>query len=185
MNPNLTEFQAKADKIRKLLEDDLMQIKTGRAKPSLVEHIKVKVYGESWMEVRELASISAPDAHSLVISPWDKSILKDMERGLAASEARLNPVVDGEILRIKIPSLTEESRHELVKLVKQKVESHKAMVRQERAHTKKLLEEEKNHSGVSEDDVKRNLDELQKITDSTIAALDKLSTDKEIEVMTV
>ena len=182
---HLSDFQNKTDRIVSLLKDDLATIKTGRAQPSLVEHIKVEVYGGSWMEVRELASISAPDAGSIVISPWDKSILKDLERGLAKNEAGLNPIVDGELIRINIPALTEERRKEYVKLVHQKVESHKAMLRSERTSAKKEIESEKNVGGVSEDDVKNNLEELQKITDDAVAKLDELGNNKEKELMTV
>lgn len=182
---HVSEFQGKCDKVIGLLENDLTTVKTGRAKPDMVENLKVEAYGGSWMEVRELAGISAPDAHSLVISPWDKSVIKDLEKGLAKAEGNLNPIVSGDIIRIVIPALTEERRKEYVKLVHQKNESHKAMVRQERTHFKKLIEGEKNVGGVSEDDVKNNLEELQDVTDKTIAKLDELSKNKEIELMKV
>ncbi|NMB57134.1 ribosome recycling factor [Candidatus Beckwithbacteria bacterium] len=182
---HLTDFQDKCNKITALFNDDLTTLKTGRAKPSLVEHLKVQAYGGSWMEVRELASISAPDAQTIVISPWDKSVLKDLERGIAGSELRLNPVVSGEIIRIAIPPLTEETRRDLVKLMSQKAEAHRAMVRQERTHFKKEIEDEKNVGGVSEDDVKRNLENLQKITDETIKKIDDMVKAKEQELMTV
>lgn len=185
MNPFLTDYQEKCTKIIRLLTDDLGTIKTGRAKPSLIENLKVKVYGETWMEVRELASISAPDAQLLVVSPWDKSIMRDLERGIATSEMRLNPVIDGDIIRIAIPPLTEETRKDMVKLVHQKVESHKVMVRSERTNYKKKIEEMENTSGVSEDDVKRDLDQLQKITDETTGKLDEMAKTKETEIMTV
>jgi ribosome recycling factor len=185
MNPFLEEFQTKCQKITDLFTADIATIKTGRAKPSLVEHIKVNVYGGSWMEIRELASISAPDAQHLVISPWDKSVLRDMEKGLAGSEAKINPIIDGEIIRINIPPLTEESRRDLVKLINQKAEAHKAMVRQERSHAKKNIEDQKDAGGVSEDDIKRDVDQVQKVTDETIAKIDSLTKEKEAEVMKV
>ncbi|NMC35797.1 ribosome recycling factor [Candidatus Beckwithbacteria bacterium] len=185
MNPILTSFQEKAEKVVQLLTDDLATMKTGRAKPSLVEHIKVSVYGGTWMEVRELASISAPDANHIIISPWDKSVLKDMEKGLAASEARLNPVVDGDIIRINIPPLTEERRQEFVKLVHQKAESHRAMVRNERRQAKSDIEAQKDQAGVSEDDIHNDIEQLQKITDDIIANIDGLAKAKEEELMQV
>jgi ribosome recycling factor len=185
MNPLLTEFQQNCDKVINLLQDDLNTVKTGRAKPSLVEHIKVNVYGGTWMEVRELASITAPDPQTLEITLWDKSITKDFVRGLSESEARVNPVVQGDKIRIIIPPLTEETRRDLVKLVHQKIESHKTMVRQERNETKKSIEETKNTSGVSEDDVKRDLEIMQEITDKTIEKVDEIGKQKEAEIMTV
>lgn len=182
---HLTDFQSKCNKIVSLLGDDLATIKTGRAKPDLVEHMKVQVYGGTWMEIRELATISAPDAQSLVISPWDKSILKALEKGIATNEANINPIVDGDVIRINIPALTEERRKEYVKLVHQKVESHKAMMRNERTNAKKSIEGEKNVGGVSEDDVKNNLEELQNITDDTMKKIDEMGKNKEVELMKV
>jgi len=181
----LSDFKQKCDKIIRLFTEDLLSIKTGRAKPSLLEHIKVQVYGDSWMEIRELASVSATDAHSLVVSPWDKSILKDLEKGLASSEAGVNPIIDGEVIRINIPVLTEERRREFVKLVHQKGESHKAMIRSERINTKKNIETTKNTNGVSEDDVHKDLEELQKSTDEAMSKIDEISKEKENELMTV
>ncbi len=182
---HLTDFQDKCNKIVKLVNDDLSTVKTGRAKPSLVESIKVQVYGDTWMEIRELASISATDAQSLVISPWDKSVLKDLEKGIATSEINLNPIVDGDVIRINIPALTEERRREYVKLVHQKVESHKAMLRSERTSAKKNIESEKNIGGVSEDDVKNNLKKLQDITDDTVSKIDKIAKAKEDDIMKI
>jgi ribosome recycling factor len=185
MSQHLPEFQQKCDKILDLLTSDLAGVKTGRAKPSMVEGLKIQVYGGTWMEIRELASISVPDAQTIVISPWDKSIIKEIEKGIATLGQNLNPVVDGDIIRISVPHLTEETRKEMVKLVNQKIESHRAMVRQERTHFKKQIEAEKNTAGVSEDDVKGSLEKLQKITDETTAKIDKAQESKEKEIMTV
>lgn len=178
MNPSLQDFQAKCDKVVNLFSDDIATVKTGRAKPSLVEAIKVNVY-QSWMEIRELASISAPDAHTIEISPWDKTIIKDIVRGLSEPELRLNPSVSGEIIRINIPALTEETRKDLVKLIHQKAESHRAMIRQERGRAKGEIEDQK---GISEDAVKADLEQMQKITDESVAKIDQLVKDKEEEI---
>ncbi len=183
MNQFLQEFEEKTGKITTLFSQDLATVKTGRAKPSLVENLKVNVY-QSWMEVRELASISAPDAATIVITPWDKSIMKDLVRGIAESDLKLNPNVSGEIIRINIPALTEETRRDLVKLINQKAESHRAMVRAERSHYKKLIEDEKG-AGISEDMIKRDLEELQKITDNAIETIDNAIKEKEEEIMKV
>jgi len=184
MNPILIEFQEKCDKIADLFRRDMSTVKTGRAKPSLVENLKVNVY-QSWMEVRELASISAPDAQTIVITSWDKSIMKDLVRGIAESELKLNPNVSGEIIRINIPPLTEETRRDLVKLISQKAESHKAMVRQERSHYKKIIEDQKGGAGISEDIIKSDIEELQKITDKVVEAIDQAMKEKEDEIMKV
>lgn len=184
MNLYLQEFQEKCQKINALFTQDLATVKTGRAKPSLVENLKVNVY-QSWMEIRELASISAPDAQTIVINPWDKSVMKDLVKGIAESDLHLNPNVSGEVIRINIPALTEESRKELVKLISQKAESHRAMVRSERSHFKKLIEDQKGEAGISEDAIKNDLEELQKITDKAIENIDNAIKEKEEEIMKV
>jgi ribosome recycling factor len=185
MTQPLQTFQAKCSKIESLFASDLNTVKTGRAKPSLVENIKVNVYGGTWMEIRELATISAPDAQTIEIRPWDKSVIKDIAKGITASEIRVNPLVQGDLIRIIIPALTEESRKELVKLINQKLESHKTMVRQERVHAKQEIEGSEKQGGVSEDDIKVDLEELQKLTDKTITSLEEMAKEKETEVMTV
>lgn len=185
LNTILDDFLRKCEKILSLLDSDLMTVKTGRAKPSLVEHLKVSVYGGSWMEVRELASISAPDAQTIEIRPWDKSIMKDLEKGIAGAEGNFNPVVQGEVIRIKIAVLTEETRRDLCKLVGQKSESHKQMLRQERNDHKRMIEESKNKDGVSEDDVKNALERLQKITDDNNIKIENMTKAKEEEIMKI
>lgn len=184
MNQYLQQFQEKCDKINSLFNQDLATVKTGRAKPSLVENLKVNVY-QSWMEVRELASISAPDAQTIVITPWDKTILKDLVRGIAESDLKLNPNVSGEIIRINIPALTEETRKDLVKLINQKAESHRAMVRAERSRFKKDIEDQKGEADISEDDIKNDLLQLQKITDKSVEDIDNAIKEKEEEIMKV
>jgi len=184
MDQYLQEFQDKCNKINILFSQDLATVKTGRAKPSLVESLKVNVY-QSWMELRELASISAPDAQTIMITPWDKTIMKDLVRGIAESELKLNPNVSGEVIRINIPALTEELRRDLVKLISQKAESHRSMVRAERSHYKKLIEDQKGEADVSEDDIKMDLEELQKITDKAIENIDNAVKEKESEIMKV
>jgi len=183
MSQYLDNYQQQCDKVLALFEEDLASVKTGRAKPSLIEHIKVQAYGGSWMEVRELASISAPDAQTIEIKPWDKSVLKDLEKGIGAAEGHFNPIVQGELIRISIPALTEETRKDIVKLVYQKAESHKQMLRNERNEIKKGIESSKNQAGVSEDDVKRDLEELQKMTDETNRKIEEMTKAKEEELM--
>ena len=184
MNPLLKDFQKQTKEILELVEQDLKSVKTGRAKPALIEDVKVQAYNTS-MIIRELASITVPDPHQIVISPWDKGLLEPIERALATAELNLSPVVDSEIIRIKIPPLTQETREELVKLVNQKLESARAMLRQVRNEAKSKIEERKGKVGVSEDDIHHDLEELQKVTDETMAELDERSQTKEKELMTI
>ncbi|OGD63534.1 ribosome recycling factor [Candidatus Beckwithbacteria bacterium RBG_13_42_9] len=184
MNPLLQEFQAQTQEVFSLAQQDLKGIKTGRAKPSLVEDVRIQAYN-STMTLKELASITAPDPAQIIISPWDKSLLETISKGISLASLNLNPVVDGEIIRISIPPLTQESREELVKLVHQKLESMRAMLRQARNEAKEKIESRKNEAGVSEDDIHRDLDELQKMTDEAMNKLDEMSKTKETELMSI
>src|SRR3989339_1020611 len=135
-----------------VVRDDLATVKTGRAKPDLVANLQipVKSYG-STLKLLELANISAPDSQTLLISPWDKNVLEDISRGISKSDLNLNPVVDGQSIRISIPALTQERRIELSKMVDKKVEGGKVLLREERQKIQKEIDAEKGNAGVSED----------------------------------
>lgn len=178
MNSSSTD---KLDKVITHLSGDLNSVKTGRAKPSLVEEVKAEVYG-SQMALKELASISAPDPHQIVISPWDKSLIEAIAKAISSADLNLNGVVDGDIVRINIPSLTGETRQQLIKLVKKKIESAKVMVRQVRAEAKKEIEAQKDDGGVSEDEIHNQLSELQKSVDDCEKKLDEMGKVKEEEL---
>lgn len=175
----------KMDDVVTLVKADLLNVQTGRAKPSLVESISVEAYEGSTMMVKELASISALDVHTLVISPWDKSLTEKIAKGISQSDLHINPVVDGETIRLSVPQLTEERRQELVKAVKQKIESGKAMLRQIRIDMKRDIDEQKEQAGVSEDDIHDMQDKLQKQIDEYNAQMDTIEKQKETELMTL
>jgi len=179
------DMKKNLDQTLAVVKDDMMMIKTGRAKPSLIEGVEVEAYPGTWLKLMEVATISAPDSHLLVIQPWDQSVIKHIVTGLNKSEMQLNPVVDGTIVRISIPPLTEERRKDLVKLVKQKIESGKEMMRGVRNDIKKEIEDKEGDAGVSEDDVRRWLDEMQKVYEDYIAKLDELGEHKEAELMEI
>lgn len=171
------------DEVIELVKQDLSGVQTGRAKSALVESVKVEAYEGSFMEIKELASITALDPHTLVIKPWDSSILAKIEKGINEANLGINPVVDQEIIRIVIPSLTEERRIELVKLVGQKIEAGKAFLRQIRVEVKQKIDNQKDEAGVSEDDIHRLYDELQKIMVEFNAKLEEMEKNKEQELM--
>lgn len=174
------------DKVIGVVNGDLATVKTGRAKPDLVEQVMVEAYeGQPRMKLLELASISAPDPQQLVIKPWDQSVLSKIEKGIMASGLGLSPVVDGDIVRISIPALTEERRLDLVKLVKQKLESGKTLLRQARHEIKEEIDRRKGTPNVSEDDVKGAVEELDKMTEEYNGKIDGLGEAKEKELMTV
>jgi ribosome recycling factor len=164
------------------LSNDLKTVKTGRAKPSLVEDILIEAYGTR-MHLKELASLSAPDPHQIIISPWDKSLLEAISRGVNAANLNLNAIVDGELIRINIPPLTAETREQLVKLVRQKLESAKVMLRQVRAEAKREIEGQKEKGGVSEDTIHLDLENLQKMVEEYEEKLESLAKNKEEELI--
>jgi len=184
MQQFIDEFSKKAEEVLGLVEEDLKGIKTGRAKPSLVEDVKVEAYGTA-MALKEVASISAPDPHQIVISPWDKSVLEAVEKGINAAGLNLNAVVDADIIRIAIPALTEETRQELVKLVQQKLESAKTMVRNERNEAKRAIQDQEGESGVSEDDIRETVEKLQEKVDEVMEKIEEMGKEKEKELLTL
>lgn len=174
-----------SERVLQLIKDDLAMIKSGRAQPTMVEKIMIEAYPPSKMPLVEVASITAPDPHLLVIQPWDTSIVKQVVTGLSASDMHLNPTVDGAIIRISIPALTQERRLELVKMVKQKTEGGKEMLRDVRNEAKHEVDSQKGKPGVSEDDIFGWHEELQKIHDSYVVKLDEMAKEKEKELMEI
>lgn len=177
-------LRQKFAKVIEVVEEDFDTVRVGRAKPSLVENIGVMAYGGR-MRLMELASISAPDPNMLVISPFDKSIMGVIEKAIADSEMQLSPVVSGDIIRIVIPSLTQERRIDFVKLLKQKTESGKVMLRQARQDVKEKIDALDERKEVSEDDIRMLLEQLDKITGEQNEKIEEMSRVKEEEVMAV
>ncbi len=170
-----------SSKLMEVYLQDLSSVRTGRAKPSLVENIEVIAYG-STMKIMELASISAPDSSQIIIKPWDKSVLKDIEKALSISDLHIPPIVDGEQIRLSIPQLTGERRQELIKLVGQKKNATLEMLRDIRTKYKKQIDSQDGQAGISEDDIKRDLVELQKVTEEYTVKIDEMTKTKEKEL---
>lgn len=166
------------------LEDDLAGIRTGRAHPALVEKLAVDYYGTPTPLI-QLASISVPEPRSLHIRPFDASSLKSVERSILASDLGLTPNNDGKSIRLNLPPLTEERRRELVKLVHSRVEEGRVSVRNVRRDSIKDLREFEQEKLISEDDLKRGEEELQKITDRVIEEINSIGERKENEIMDV
>jgi ribosome recycling factor len=163
---------------------ELASIRTGRANPALLDKITVNYYGTT-VPVNQVANISAPEPRLLVIAPWDKSMVPEIQKAITSSDLGVNPASDGTVLRIPLPALTEERRKELVKVVGKKIEDGKISVRNiRREGIEELRKREKNHE-ISEDDLHRAQDEVQKVTDEFIAELDQLGAAKDEELMEV
>jgi len=166
------------------LEEDLAGIRTGRANPALVEKLQVDYYGMP-TPLQQLASIGVPEPRQLLIRAFDPASLKDIERAILASDLGLTPNNDGKAIRLNLPPLTEERRRELVKIVRNRAEEARIAIRNVRRDSIKDLREFENEKMISEDDLKRGEEELQKITDDFIKNINEIGERKETEVMEV
>lgn len=180
----LANLKSRLEQAVEVVKKDLSSVRTGRAKPSIVEEVKVEAYG-TYMSLRELATISAPDPTLITISPWDKSLVGAVAAGVNKAGLNLNAIVDGDVIKIAIPALTQERREELVKVVHQKIEGGKVMIRQIRTEIKEAIEAQEGESGVSEDSIKNWLDTMQKQVDSTIVKIEEIGKEKEKELLTL
>jgi ribosome recycling factor len=166
------------------LRRDLNGVRTGRAHPSLIESLQVDYYGAT-TPLKQLGTINAPEPRMLTVQVWDRSAIKAIEKAIQGSDLGLNPSIDGQLLRLPIPPLTENRRKELVKLVHNKTEESRVAVRNVRRHAHDELRKAEKEGGVSQDDLKRYEDELQKMTDSHISAIDNEGRKKEAELLEV
>jgi len=171
-------------KSAEVLEQDLKTIRTGRASPALVERLLVSYYGTP-TPLEQLATISAPEPQMLAIRPYDPGSLKEIERAILASDLGLTPNNDGKIIRLPIPRLTEERRHELVKVVHKRVEETRVAARNVRREAQDQMREAQKEKQISEDDLKRGRDDLQKLTDRMMEQIDAVGERKEQEIREV
>ena len=180
----LKEIESHMHKSVLSLQEDLLSVRAGRANPGLVEKLHVEYYG-SPTPLQQLASISIPEARVIMIKPFDKSVLKAVEKAILASDLGLTPNNDGIAIRLNLPIPTEERRRELVKHVHHRVEEARVSVRNIRRDAMKDIKDFENEKMITEDDRKRGEDELQKLTDKIMAELDTIQSNKEKEVMEV
>ncbi|MDP1758513.1 MAG: ribosome recycling factor [Thermodesulfovibrionales bacterium] len=174
----------KMDHSIEALKKEFASVRTGRASLALLDGIKVDCYGMP-TPLQQLASLSVPESRQIAIQPWDQKIISDIEKAIMKSDLGLTPTNDGKLIRINIPSLTEERRKQLVKVVRKNSEDAKVAVRNIRRDVNdeiKKLEKEKH---LSEDDTKKSLDEIQKFTDSYVKKIDEILTHKEKEIIEV
>lgn len=166
------------------MERDFQGVRTGRASTALVERIHVEYYGTQ-TPLNQLASISVPEAHQIVIQPWDRSVLGAIEKAIMKSDIGLMPNVDGTVVRLNIPPLTEERRKDLVRGVHKRMEEARVEIRNLRREANDALRKEERDGVVGADETHRQLDALQKLTDRMIAEVDRLGDAKEQEVLEV
>ncbi len=180
----INDADRRMNKSMEALKHELAKIRTGRAHPSLLEHVNVKHYG-SEVPLNQTASISVLDSHTLSITAWDKNAIPDIEKAILNSDLGLNPVTTGEVMRIPLPPLTEERRKELIRVVRSEAEKAKVAIRNIRRdanHSFKNLIKEKS---ISEDDERKGEERVQKITDDHITQIDKTTEQKEKEMMEI
>jgi ribosome recycling factor len=178
--------QAKV-RMEKAVEDfrkDLSGVRTGRANVALLDHVKVDYHGTP-MPINQLGTMTVPDPTLIVISPWDPTAVPMIDKAIRSSDLGLNPTNDGKMLRVPIPPLTEERRKELVKHIHKVLENHRTAVRNIRRDIKEAIEKLEKEKKISEDDKKRSLDELEKLTHSETKKIEDLSATKEKEVMEI
>jgi ribosome recycling factor len=180
----LLEAEEKMIKTEEVVQHEFAGVRTGKASPGLVENIMVEVYG-SQMRLREVAGITTPEHRMLVIQPWDATTVHPIEKAIQKANLGLNPAVQGKIIRIVLPELSEERRQEFVKIVHKMTESGRVAIRHVRRDALEHVKKEAKNGGISEEDVEHAEKEIQKLTDQYIAKLEAHLQHKEKEIMTV
>ena len=180
-------FSAARTRMEKAVEDfrkELASVRTGRANAAILDHVRVDYHGTP-MPVNQLGNVTVPDATMLMITPWDPSAVSLIDKAIRSSDLGLNPTTDGKVVRIPIPSPTEERRKELVKLIHKALENHRTAVRNIRRDIKEAIDKLEKDKKISQDEQKRALDELEKLSHSETKKIEDLSAAKEKEVMEI
>lgn len=172
------------DKAVEAVRREFGSVRSGKASPALLDTVRVDAYG-SKMPLNQVASVSAPEPRLLLVQPWDKSLLVEVEKGIQNADLGLNPGNDGNVVRVPIPALTEERRKDLVRLLHKLAEEGRVSVRQARQDANKAIKQRQADHEIGEDEARREMDEVQKLTDAHIKKIDDLLAHKEGEVMEV
>lgn len=180
----INKIKPELDKVIDHYKNEISKLRTGRASSSLVEDIEVDCYGQV-MPLKQLATISFPEPRSLLIQPWDKTVLSAIEKAIINSKLSLNPVVDGTSVRIQLPQMTEENRKNLVKILKEKMEESRISIRHWREDAWEEIQEGFKKGEIREDDKFRGKDDLQKVIDEYNKKIEEIGENKEKEIMTV
>ena len=180
----MSNIESKMNSAIHHFEKELSSLRTSRANPSILDNIYVDAYG-SKTPLNQLGNISVQDANTITIQIWDSSLIKSIENSISESNLGINPQTDGQIIRLPIPKLSEERRKEIIKIASEFAENSKVTVRNIRRDQIENSKIEKKENNLSEDDLKRNLNEIQKITDKNIEKIDKLLEAKKIDILKV
>ncbi len=183
MDPLAVQTKQRIQKVLEVIKGDISTLRTGRATPLLVENLVISVYGGSTkLKIMELATVGVTDARTLVLTPFDPSIIQEIQKGIQEANIGFTPVIDGHIIRISIPQLSQERREELIKAMRHKLENGKIMVRQVRHEA--MIEIKKEFED-REDDVKRLEKEVQKLVDETMEIIEDFGKQKEKELLQI
>lgn len=183
MDNTVSQMRQKMQKALLVLQEDLTIVRTGRAAPALVENVAVSVYeGTQRLKIKELTTIVASDPQTLVLTPFDPSIAAEIQKGIMEANIGLTPSSDGNVIRISIPPLSEERRRDLIKLMKQKLENGKIAIRQIRQDARNDVRKQHLDKEISEEQMYRLDQEIQKVTDEIILAVDEIGSKKETEL---
>ena len=184
MNEELKVYEEKMEKSINAMMDEFASIRAGRANPHVLDKIKVDYYGTP-TPIQQVGNISVPEARMIVIQPWEKSLIKAIEKAIQASDLGINPSNDGSVIRLVFPELTEDRRKELAKDVKKKGEAAKVAVRNIRRDANEAFKKQEKNNESSEEDLKDATEQIQKITDKAIEKIDKAVENKTKEILTV
>ena len=180
----LEDADGRMDKTLKALRSELSKIRTGRAHPSLLEHVTVNYYG-SLVPLNQAANVSVLDARTLGVAPWDKNMVTDIEKAILNSDLGLNPVTAGSVMRVPLPALTQERRKELTRVVRSEAEKARVAIRNIRRDANHHLKEMLKEKMITEDEDRREEGKIQKMTDAHIRDIDQILQDKESELMEI
>lgn len=182
--PTYGEAQASMDRSMEAMRREFSSVRTGKASPALLDTVRVDAYG-SKMPLNQVASVSAPEPRMLIVQPWDKGLMGEIEKSIRNSELGLNPANDGNVIRVPIPALNEERRRDMVRMLHKQAEEGRIAIRHARQEANKEIKRRQAEGEISEDEGRREMDRIQKLTDEHIAKIDQLLKAKEEEVMEV
>ncbi len=180
----INKIKPTLEKTVNYLKEEMAALQAGRATPSLLENIEIDVYGQK-MPLKQLAAIQVPEPRLIVVRPWDKSIIGQIEKTVSQSRLGLSPIIDDDVIRFKIPPMSEERRKELAKILQEKVEECRISIRRQRENTWKEIQDTEQRKEISEDDKFKAKDELQKMIDGYNEGVEEMKKKKEEEIMKV
>lgn len=180
----MNDLEERMSKSLSVFEENLSEVRAGRANPAILNKISIEYYGVA-TPINQVAGISVPEARTIVIQPWDASVLKEIEKAILASDIGLNPNNDGKVIRLNFPELTEERRKELVKDIRKMAEDARVSVRAIRRDGMEEVKAKQKNGDITEDDKAREEENIQKLTDKYIANIDKALENKEKEIMSI